>query len=253
MNKIMTVGVGLAAVLGMAACSSSSKTDKSTVTTAASTTTTVKSNQNVAADQAAAQAAALKLSDFPSGWTSQPQSDDTENSTLQARLANCLGVSEAQFTSPPAHYQSPDFSDSNDNTASSEVGYRATAAEQAPVFALFASPKTPGCFSEAVTAAVNQEAKHPSDPNNTLPPNLKFGTATVSPMSFPSYGDKSLAYRVKVPITYQGLSIDAYVDLVVAIKGRADVLMDFEATSNPFPTDQEQHYTGLVVSRLTNT
>jgi hypothetical protein len=58
---------------------------------------------------------------------------------------------------------------------------------------------------------------------------------------------------VKIPISYQGLNITAYLDQIIAIKGRAGVTMSFEGVGNPFPTDQEQHYTGLVVGRLTNT
>ncbi len=99
----------------------------------------------------------------------------------------------------------------------------------------------------------NDEIKHPSNPADTLPSDAKLGTATVSPMSFPQTGDKSVAYQVKVPVSYKGLDVTIYLDEIVSIKGRAQVAMSFEGVLNPFPSPQEQHYTGLVVGRLTNT
>jgi hypothetical protein len=193
------------------------------------------------------------LTDFPAGWTSEPQSSDTGPASIKSDLAKCLGVSEASWTSPPASVDLPNFSDSNNKTASSTVGYRATAADQRASFALVSGAKVPNCLSSAVTALINQEIKHPTGTDNTLPNGAKVGAATVSPMSFPQVGDSSVAYQVKVPISYRGLNVDAYLDLIFAVKGRADVEISFERVSDPFPTLQEQHYTGLVVSRLTNT
>jgi hypothetical protein len=69
-------------------------------------------------------------------------------------------------------------------------------------------------------------------------------------MSFPTYGDATVAYQVKLPVSYSGLNIDVYVDLIVSIKGPASAQMSFESVDQPFPTDQAQHYTDLVVGRL---
>jgi hypothetical protein len=248
------VGIGTVSALGLVACGSSTKSAGKTTTTVTSSSTTAKSSQDIAADTAAAQAASLKLTDFPAGWTSQPQSNDTGPASLKSDLAKCLGVSEASLTNPPASVDSPDLSDSsNNNTASSTVGYRATAADQRASFALVSSTKVPNCLSSAVTSLINDEIEHPTGTDNTLPSGAKVGASTVSPMSFPQVGDSSVAYQVKVPISYQGLNVTAYLDLIFSIKGRADVEMSFEGVSDPFPTVQEQHYTELVVNRLTNT
>jgi hypothetical protein len=104
-----------------------------------------------------------------------------------------------------------------------------------------------------VADVIDEAIKHPTTPSDTLPAGAQIGSTTVSQMSFPTYGDKSIAYQVKVPVTYSGLSIDAYVDLIFSIKGRAGVSMTFEGVTDPFSVNQAEHYTGLVVGRLTNT
>jgi hypothetical protein len=73
-------------------------------------------------------------------------------------------------------------------------------------------------------------------------------------MSFPTIGDESIAYRVTVPINLKsGLSISVYYDHVTARKGRAGAELDFEGIGTPFPSDQAEHYTTLVVDRMANT
>jgi hypothetical protein len=235
-----------------ASCSNSGSNNSAQSTT--TSTTTQSTGQNVEADKAAAQAAALKLSDFPAGWTSKPASNMSPSQDITAQLAKCLGVSQADLTKAPALYYSPDFSESSsNNTASSSVGYRASAAFQQSSFANLSGAKVPDCLTTAVAAVINESIKHPTNPSDTLPAGAQVGTTTVSPMSFPQFGDKSIAYQVKVPVSYQSLSIDAYVDIILSIKGRADAAMSFEGVTNPFPVDQAEHYTGLVVGRLTNT
>jgi hypothetical protein len=239
-----------ASVIGISACGSSSKTSSPPGSSTSSIPSS--SKQDIAADTAAAQAAKLKLSDFPPGWTSAPPSNTTGSQSVTGQLAKCLGVTEANLSKPPAKALSDDFSQSN-MTASSTVGYRATSAEQTAAFNLWASPKTPSCMTTAVSATIEEAIKHPTT-GSTLPAGVKFGQSAFQTMSFPTYGDKTIAYQLKVPVDYKGLSLAFYEDAIVVIKGRADVVMSFEnSPTDPFPTDQEQHYTGLVVGRLTNT
>jgi hypothetical protein len=251
-NPILWIAsVAILSLIG-ASCGGGGGSNSAQSTTTTSTTAP-STGQNIEADKAAAQAASLTLSDFPAGWTSQPSSSTNPDQGISAQLAKCLGVSEAALSKPPAHYDAPNFSDTNNNTASNTVGYRATAADEQSAFAIVSGPKVPGCMTTAVGAVINQAIAHPTNPSNTLPAGAAVGTATVSQMSFPQFGDKSVAYQVKVPVTYQSLSFAAYVDIIYVLKGRAGVSMYFEGVDNPFSIDQAQHYTGLVVGRLTNT
>jgi hypothetical protein len=168
-------------------------------------------------------------------------------------VAKCLGVSESNLTDPPASYDSPDFNDPNNNTISDTVGYRATPADQDAPFAVVSSDKVPACLGTAFTKVINDAIKHPTNPSDTLPEGVTVGTPTVSPMSFPQFGDKSTAYRTTIPISYKGLNLTAYLDQIFVVKGRAGVNMSFEATVTPYPAAEEERYTALVISRLTDT
>jgi hypothetical protein len=99
---------------------------------------------------------------------------------------------------------------------------------------------------------VDYALKHPPS-GSTVPSGLSVGQSTAGQMSFPSYGSKSIAYQVKIPVTLKSFPATVYLDEIIVIEGRAAVAMSFQATVSPFRTDQEQHYTGLVVGRLTNT
>ena len=252
-RSIAKLWITLVALLSVvaAACGGGSTNSAQSTTTSTSAQST---GQNVEADNAAAKEASLTLSDFPAGWTSKPPSNSSPSQDLAALLAKCLGVSQADLTKPPAFYESPDFSESSSNiTASSTVGYRASASDQSSSFAIFSGSNLPDCLSKAVGEALDDAIKHPTNPSDTLPAGAQVGTTTVSPMSFPQFGDKSIAYQVKVPVSYSGLNIDVYEDIIFSIKGRADAAMSFEGVTDPFPVDQAEHYTGLVVGRLTNT
>lgn len=72
-------------------------------------------------------------------------------------------------------------------------------------------------------------------------------------MSFQSYGDQSVAYRVTVPFSYKGLSPDAYFDIVALQKGRSLAGLFFESTVTPFDSSMEEQLTGIVVGRLVQT
>jgi hypothetical protein len=153
----------------------------------------------------------------------------------------------------PAEVDSPDFSDTEDHTASSSVSYAATASEAEDSFAIVEDPKIPECLEPAVSKIVTYFLEHPENPSDTVPAGLTLGTPEVAQMSFPTFGDKTIAYRVTVPIQYGPVTVNAYIDTVFAIKGRAGVQMAFQGLDTPFPVDDEQHYTETVVGRLTDT
>ncbi len=81
-------------------------------------------------EKAAAEAAALKLSDFPSGWTIQPDRKDAEVPKAPAELAKCLGTDEAAFSQAgDAGFESPEFEDDESNSVSSSISYKPTTGE----------------------------------------------------------------------------------------------------------------------------
>jgi hypothetical protein len=231
------------AATGMSACGGSDKPS------AESPSTTVSSRAS-AADKAAAEAAALKISDLPTGWTTQPEEDDPEVPDVQAQLAKCLGVPVSELEDGPSDYESPDFENTEDNTVSNSVGYETSPAEAQKQFDLFADPKAPGCMTTAFKEVMDYVLTHPASSEDSVPEGVKVGTPQVGQMSFPKIGDRLIAYRVTLPITADEFTIKAYLDLIVAIKGRAGISMTFAGFNEPFPSDDAQHLMSLVVNRV---
>jgi hypothetical protein len=236
-------------LVGLAGCSSSSPT-----ATSKSTTTTSGSPQNVASDKSLAVAANLKLSDFPDGWTSTPQSSTSSGEqAIGTRLNSCLHTNLAIFDSKnPTAASSPSFGDSNNDTVASGADYLATASQAQSEMSVFTSSRFQSCMTTAMNALLNYELNNAGS-GSTLPAGVSFGQATVSQMSFQTYGDQSVAYRVTVPFSYKGLNPDVYVDIVAVQKGRALAALFFESTGTPFESSMEEQLTSVVVGRLVQT
>jgi hypothetical protein len=206
----------------------------------------------VAADKANAQAAIWQLTDFPTGWTAKPQTQDSSDKKFDAMLANCLGTSVSFFQGTSARAESPEFDDTNNNSAYEDVDYLPSVSALNNQFAIVKTDKFPTCFSSTFNSFVKYEAAHPSNPSDTLPPHVTFGQASVAPMSFPALGDDSIAYRATLPLTYQGFNIDFYADLIAVQKGRAVASMTFTSVQNGFDTAMEQQLANLALSRMTS-
>lgn len=239
-----------ALVIVAAGCSSGQKVNNATSTTAPPAAP----GQNVAADKALAKAANLTLSDFPAGWTSAPQTNDSSGQTITNQLEQCLHahLSFLQLGNPTTA-QSPQFSDSSGDDASSSVTYLVSTSVADSDMHVFRQANFPSCMTSAVNTVIQNMINNPSSSSGTLPQGASVGTISVNAMSFPSYGDQSVAFRGTIPITYKGFNIDAYIDLVAAQKGRAIVGMDFASVGSGLDPTMEEQLTSDVVQRLTNT
>jgi hypothetical protein len=249
-----TWAFGLVALAALTACSSSAKSTSSsssgpTSTTSASGATGVSSG-GPPADIALAQAAVLKLADFPKGWQATPAATASGNADVQ--LAKCLNVSVGALNNNgQGKYDSPVFSAPSNGpsiSVSSSVRYASAAAKAQAAFALFSDPRVPGCLNTEIANGL----KHPSS-GATIPAGVTVGTPSVNTLPLPTFGDQSIGYRVLVPIHASGVTITITDDLVIAVKGRAGLEMNFQTSGAPFTTADEQRYTRLVVSRLRST
>jgi len=236
------VGSVVLLTLATAACSSTS------------TSTSSGSTQNVAGDRALARAANLRLSDFPAGWTATANPESSSGQGVDKDLASCLKTNAAAFAqSAPTRVSSPEFGDTSHDMASSSITYLASTSEAETGIALFQQPTAAACLQTVVTATVSQVLAHPTNPSETLPLGMALGSPMVAPLSFPTLGNQSVAYRVTIPITGSSLSLSLYVDLVIAQKGRAIALLTFVGALSPFDPSLEQHLSTLTVGRLVDT
>lgn len=244
-HVLLLVAVSLLTAACASGASSSASSSVPTVTSPG--------NANTAADKALAEQALLKLSDFPTGWTSKPSSSGG-SPDIYKRFASCLHTSLGLLTgTSPRGASSPDFSYTNQNSVSNRVGYESSPARVDEAMNVLREPQLPSCLESALNAYITYTIQHPTNPNSTLPSGVSVGNSTVAQMSFPNVGDQSIAYRVTVPVNANGLSIDIYVDLIAFVKGRAGVEMLFEAVGSPFDSSMEQQLTTLTEGRLTST
>ncbi len=184
----------------------------------------------------------------------QSQNGNSGPTDVGQQLADCLHTSEAVLNSGPGDSaNSPNFKDSNGDSASNDVRYRGSVADASVEFAVLENPKLPPCLTSAVTEVIQYNLQHPESPGSTVPPNLTIGNATVAQMSFPSFGDQSIAFRVTIPVSYEGLSPSLYLDIVGVRKGRATTGLYFQGEGTPFDSTLEQQLTAVTVSRLANT
>ena len=242
-------------VAAISACSTTPTNYPASTAGGSTTSPSSGPQQNVAADKALAQMAILKLSDFPAGWTSNPsQSSSSGDQQFGNDLDTCLHTSESilRTNGSPASADSPEFDDSNANTAESAVQYRASTANAQAVMKIVQQTNFPSCMTTAISKVITSAIQNPST-GSTLPAGASVGSVTFAAMSFPTYADASKAFRLTIPITYSGLTLSAYFDLILVEKGRVVVSMDFLGAGQPFDTAMEQQLTSLVVGRLTST
>lgn len=263
MLKRVVLGV-IAVGLAVTGCSSSSKSSSSSssssgasgTTAAPAATTAAPASSDVAHDKALGEAAILRLSDFPSGWTSTPATTDNSSAAEDQKLATCLGVSVSEINREgPADVKSPDFNEPAGSSGpgnaqvSGGVGYEASADKINSSFKLFAGDKMAPCLNSVLSQVFADAIKKSGGDTSQV----TVGNSTVAKFDFPTVGDNTVAYRVTVPISAAGQSLTAYVDFVVATKGRAGFDESFENLGTPFSADLEGTLMRAVEGRLTDT
>jgi hypothetical protein len=192
--------------------------------------------QNVAADRAIGQGALLRLSDFPTGWTAEPNESNPKGA---AALASCLGVAPSLLFGKPTRVDSPKFKHSGGDTVENSVAVEPTTAIAKEWIAAYKQERAASCLETAITTKLKESAAE-----------VTYGKATVAPMSFPSYGEELVAYRITVPAKGEGTSIDIYLDGVLMRVGRGHTSLDFTSSLTPSESVQEEHLTSVTAGRL---
>jgi hypothetical protein len=217
-------------------------------------TTNQVTEDNVARDRGAAQRAVLQLSDFPSGWTGTPSTDDptaAENKAGQKRFAACLKVEPSLIgagAASEATAASDDFGDSDNHQVSSTVTVTPTAKGVRGVLDAVRKPEAPGCFQAFVNDALVSATRHPK-PGEELPPGVTFAKAEVDRLTMPGLDGDYVAYRARVPVVVEGQSVDATFDMALTLTGRTGTTMTFISFGAPFPAELETQLTNKVLGR----
>jgi hypothetical protein len=220
----------------------------------ATTTTTIgQTPKELAAEKTLAETENLRLSDFPTGWTTTPNPQNNPSApAIETELASCLHRPVAFFDHRySATASSPQFQDAaGDEQVSSEIRYDASAALAEEQFTVLQESQFPSCFGSALDALIAFEIRHPDKTSASVPTGLTFGTSKVARTPFPSYGDRSIAYRLTLPVSDSGTTVDSYFDFVAVQQGRVAITLLCVGLGTPFDTTMEQKLTTVTVGRV---
>lgn len=222
---------------GTTTTTAASETTDTTDTTAPASGDEAVDRQSTDPEKAAqAEAAVLRLEDFPDGWTEHAPEEGLDLEITWRDLTTCLGVEPPDQAIGIA--TSPTFLRGIGTQARSTVEY-VTEAEAQEVAAALAGPAFDECATEAFAADVTRSA-----PEGGVP-----GPVEVSPLDPPELGEEAFAWRVNVTIDLDGLQVPVFQDLVVVFDGEAVSRFMFLNPGSEFPPELQRTLVETVVDR----
>jgi len=259
MGKPVRVVVGVLGALVVATgCGGGSATKSSASTVATTGPSSTKASSPVAdrrndsqfaSDKAEATRVVLRLTDLPArAWTGKPDNstDSPEKDAALDRLGKCLSVDPsivAGDAKGKATADSDDFEDEENHQVSNSVTVVSSRELATKQLAVFRQAEFPQCFEAFMTTAIRSKSGVGSSAGVT------FGAVQVRPLTVPGLTAESVSYRISVPVTGEGQTVDALVDIVVVLKGRTGVRMTFTGIGSPFPPDLETSLTNKIIDR----
>ncbi len=203
-------------------------------------------------EQAAADAALLVLSDFPTGWTEELEAKPTEQDlAYRATLAECAGGTGDNLLDlggPSA--RTPDFVGPDDERVEQTVTVVETAVAE-DLMARFVAPGADTCFRDSIVEFTTEQFGSADDPSqSTTADGVKVGDVTIEPLDLAPAGDEVAGYRITLGLSTQGLDFDAFVDVVIVRSGGTLSGFTFQSVFEPFPAADVDNYIGIVVDRM---
>jgi hypothetical protein len=194
-----------------------------------------------ASDQQTAQDAVLTLEDLPPGWEASTDEEQDDNADdLEAGLAACLSVDRTFFESDNPQAESPTFVSAQGEQVQSEVTLTDSVSNATEVLDVLARDETPACYASAVESLLEEA---PLD-------DVDIRDVTFDRLSFATVGDDVAAFRSTIALSAQGIDVDLFVDFVAVRVGRAGITMTFQSQGAPFPVDEAERLTRVVVDRV---
>src|SRR5579864_3248720 len=198
---------------------------------------------SVSADTAAAGKINFIASDFPSGWTSTPNSGGNNSGTTSQdeQVAACAGAPDPK-TAQEIDVASDDFSNSSDD-ASSDVTVIKTAALARQDLTAIQSDRALACFRQLLPALAQSQA----------PSGTQLSVVSVARLAVPNYGDGSFGIRVVINVTQSGSTVAGTVDDIGFVTGRLEISGDFTGIGSIVPPDLEQALMAKLAARAAAT
>jgi hypothetical protein len=182
-----------------------------------------------AAGQAHAKRASLTPRDFP-GWKATPHKKSNDESDPRCSYYNPDQSDLVEI----GDYDSPDFDRPDGASISASTGVFRSVQMGKTAYSRVAKPSLPKCLAELF--------KKGAGPTNTT----IFSSARLE---FPSYGDRSDAFRITASVKTPTARVRVYLDIFLLNKGATDIAMLALGIGNPLPLGLEQGLAAKLAAR----
>jgi hypothetical protein len=183
------------------------------------------------AGQARAKSAAITSADVGAGWKAEtsPSSNESDPrcSYYNPDQSDLVEIGD---------FDSPNFSLRNGTFVSSTTGVFKTAAMAKKGYERVVRPELPKCLAELFAKGTGN------------PKAVKI--LSTGKLAFPSYRDRSNAYRVSMTVNTSSGKVPVTMDVVLINRGQIDVAMIFFGVVQPLPAAFERAVAGKVAARM---
>jgi len=210
--------LALICALALTSCGGGTKKPGATGTTSPTTDIT-------AADRTNAEKLVLVAADFPAGWTATPATPDPSEDELADELATCADAADPGV-SQSAEVDGPDVSKDNASVSTSVTFVKTEEFARKDLAAITGS-KIEKCVEDFAKKELNDELK--AEGSGATLESVKFDRITTT-----KYGDATVGFRLTATISAGGETLSAYQDIVLILKGRAEISAAFFDLGKPF-------------------
>ncbi len=202
---------------------------------------------STASNKAQAKKFLLTLSDMPKGWKTEKGSGDNGSGSFPgaAQLASCIGVPSKLINANPPEVDSPYFENKSGSLeVQDSVSIFGSAKLAKAELSTMANPNTPSCMATVMNGPFKSKLGG-SGANGT-----KVGTIAVTRLAPGTFRSGTTGFVVSIPVSDQGVSLTAVVELVFYVKGKFGQQLAFNSYGSPFPAATANSLTSTALNRL---
>ena len=202
---------------------------------------------STASTKAQAKKLLLGLSDMPKGWKKEKGGSGGGSSSLPGatQLASCIGVPSSLINSNPPEVDSPYYENKSGSLeVQDSVSIFASAKAASEQFDALANAKTPACMTSLMNGAFKAQIIGSAGKGATV------GTITVTRADTAGFAPGSTGLVMALPITVQGITVNASLTAVYYIKGKLGQQIDFNSYGPVFPTSLAESLSATALHRL---
>jgi len=202
---------------------------------------------STASNKAQAKKLLLGLADMPKGWKREKGAGGNGSSNLPgaAELASCIGVPSSLISANPPEVDSPYYENKSGSLeVQDSVSIFPSAKAASEQFNALADTKTPACMTTLMNGAFKAQILGSAGKGATV------GTITVTRADPAGFAPGTTGLVMSLPITDQGISVNATLTAVFYIKGKLGQQIDFDSYGPVFPASLAESLTATAIHRL---